>query len=136
MHTLHLTFRADIHNGHTLRMHATEFLRALSEDAVWVFENILILDELFMNAVMHGSQTHEKSVDIVLEAKEAHLVMEVCDEGNGRKAQEIYDMLDAPPAHPYGRGLRVLVHQMAQQYEITDLESGGICVRVTQNIPE
>lgn len=132
-HTETITTPADLTHSSDIRARAETFFASAGFDSVWTHRLVLVVDELFMNAVTHGSRpTDTITIDFTRDDDGIR-----CAVTDGGAAQISPDELHATiagraeahtPHNTSGRGLAIITTAWTDGYTITRAASGGLTI--------
>lgn len=135
-----LTVPADLRQSQLVRMTVKQALELTDMPACWVYRLMLVLDELFMNAVKYGSSVGDTVlVEVISKQKGVHI--RVSDMGHTenkedsmtpRRLSHIVRKNAAREGmlHTSGRGLALIANAWTDKLSIRQSEFGGISVEV------
>ena len=111
----------------------TAYMNFDEDSAHWIGMSVR---ESVTNAIQHGNKLDlEKKVDVRYEIKTDQLSISVRDQGNGFKAEEIPNPLDAENLlKPSGRGI-FYIRTFMDEVEFRPLSQGGMEVYMVKKIP-
>ena len=111
----------------------TDYMNFDEDSAHWIGMSVR---ESVTNAIQHGNKLDlEKKVDVHFEIRADRLSISVKDQGNGFKAEEIPNPLDAENLlKPSGRGI-FYIRTFMDEVEFRPLSQGGMEVYMTKKIP-
>lgn len=111
----------------------TAYMNFDEDSAHWIGMSVR---ESVTNAIQHGNKLDlEKKVDVHYEIKTDQLSISVRDQGNGFKAEEIPNPLDAENLlKPSGRGI-FYIRTFMDEVEFRPLSQGGMEVYMVKKIP-
>ena len=131
---------ANLQLSEGIRELVANILRVAGFDQTWVHRLVLVVDEVFMNAVKYGSVENKNQVHINFYPKTDHLYIEIEDEGAGEKKVEIEELRGIISANEEnndltkssGRGLSMIVTSWTDRYEIERSDRGGTKICLTK----
>jgi anti-sigma regulatory factor (Ser/Thr protein kinase) len=109
----------------------------------WAYRFQSIVDELCNNAIEHGSKEGELIKIIFQNSPKQYIQIIVEDSGTGKEhlnAKTINDLVESRKSQNIlnglirGRGLPKIVAEWTDELEFTDIDRGGIRVRVKKNL--
>lgn len=131
---------ANLQLSEGLREFVSNILRVVGFDQTWTNRLVLVVDEVFMNAVKYGSVENKSEVQLSFYPKQDHLFICIEDEGNGGKKVEVEELKGIISANEEnndltkssGRGLSLIVTNWTDNYEIEKSDQGGTRVNITK----
>ena len=110
----------------------TDFMRFDEDSAHWIGMSVR---ETVTNAIQHGNKLDlNKKVDICFEVLPDQLAISVKDQGNGFRADDIPNPLDAENLlKPSGRGI-FYIRTFMDEVEFRSLSQGGMEVHMVKKV--
>ena len=109
----------------------------------WAGRLKLVVDELFMNAVLYGSKKDESKIYVEFQFDETEAVFRIEDEGQGEQklsAAELQQVIDKNSAESEnlnktsGRGLAMISSLWTDELKVEDGTHGGIAITFRKNV--
>lgn len=130
-----LSVPADLAYSQMVRQTLKHALELTSLPACWVYRMMLVLDELFMNAVKYGS-SRKDTVQVELITRRTGVILRVSDAGFGHMTPQRLGRIIKSNAqrdgllHVSGRGLALIAKAWTDKLTVRRSEQGGIMVQV------
>lgn len=137
--------RSGVSYSHGVRSFAERFFSAEKVSALWSKRLVLVLDELYMNAVTYGVGGENGEARVTFQAFDDKLVFSVQDNGTGKShiaASELQKLVQKKISEmdhkkTSGRGLSLIASQWTDDVVAEDIPTGGIrisCTKLRHNI--
>jgi anti-sigma B factor antagonist len=135
---------ADLRFSNTIRNFVGDLLRVIDAKELWINRLMLVMDELFMNAVKYGSKDKTDNVFLTIEITEESILFVIEDMGTGNskltpdELQKIIQQSkeDTSLAKTSGRGLSMIVSNWTDEFSIEKSSKGGIKVIAKKNLAD
>jgi len=135
---------ADLRFSNTIRNFVGDLLRVIDAKELWINRLMLVMDELFMNAVKYGSKDKTDNVFLTIEITEESILFVIEDMGTGNskltpdELQKIIQQSkeDTSLAKTSGRGLSIIVSNWTDGFSIEKSSKGGIKVIAKKNLAD
>lgn len=141
---IRIVIPADLRFSNTIRNFVGDLLKVVDVQDLWVNRMILVMDELFMNAVKYGSNSIEDNVFVTVDFLEDEVVFYIEDMGTGVKKvapEDLHQIIatnrdDPSLAKTSGRGLSMIVSNWTNGYAIEQSDKGGIKITVRKKLAD
>ncbi len=141
---IRIVIPSDLRFSNTIRNFVGDLLKVLDVQELWVNRMILVMDELFMNAVKYGSSGIQDNVYVTVDLLENEVVFYIEDMGTGIKKvdpEDLHQIIgvnrdDPSLAKTSGRGLSMIVSNWTNGYNIEKSEKGGIKITVRKQLED
>lgn len=133
------TVPADLTRSTDVRRFAREFFFGAGFGAVWSNRLVLVVDELFMNAVKYGSRANEQIV-LNFTQEDESVICAITDHGaSGITPEELRKRINNhgdthTPNKTSGRGLAIITENWTNGYEVAQAIDGGITITFTKKL--
>lgn len=135
---------ADLRFSNTIRNFVGDLLKVIDTKELWINRLVLVIDELFMNAVKYGSKDHKDKVYLSVDILEDAIVFCIEDMGTGSgkiAPEELQKIIlqskeDTSLSKTSGRGLSMIVSNWTDGFSIEKSSKGGVKVVTKKNIAD
>ena len=142
MEKIQCVFPAHCHYGGIIRTFVNDTLMLAKVNELWRHRLLLVVDELFMNAVHHGSASKKDPITLEMVWDKHQVKISVEDMGKGKKhlsPSHIEHILMKERARGIslakkGRGLPIIASTWTDHVDITEGKAGGLRFTVTKYI--
>lgn len=136
--SISLTVPADLACSQLVRQTVKNTLELTPLPACWIYRLMLVVDELFMNAVKYGSARRD-AVLVEVQLRRHSVVLRVSDKGLGKMTPQRLGRLVRTNAnregllHTSGRGLALIAKAWTDRFAIRRSNLGGIMVEAEKS---
>lgn len=135
---------ADLRFSNTIRNFVGDLLKVIDAKELWINRLILVIDELFMNAVKYGSKDRTDNVFLTVNMTEESILFSIEDMGTGESKltpEELQKIImqskeDTSLAKTSGRGLSMIVSNWTDGFSIEKSIRGGMKVMTKKNLAD
>ncbi len=140
--TISLSVPADLKYSALVRDALKDALSTTKIPHSWIYKLVVVLDELFMNAVKYGSHSSDR-VEVSLHITTRTISFEVRDSGNAHQqelsANDLHSIMSKNESsedltRQSGRGLAVFMKKWVDKFSIKDNPDGGLSVYVEKRM--
>lgn len=137
--TVLLSVPADLKYSSVVRDTVKQCLSTSNTASTWIYRLVLVVDELFMNAVKYGSASPEDEVTTRISISEEGIFIEVEDSGTGHgrtmKPEDLHAIIDENASNKdlskdSGRGLAIIAKAFTDEMSILSTPVGGTIIKV------
>lgn len=134
-----LTVPADLKYSSVVRDTVKQCLDTTNTSSTWIYRLVLVIDELFMNAVNYGSANAEDTVTLRVFVTKEGIYIEMQDSGNGHCKTLTPEDLNAiindnstamDLTRESGRGLAMITRAFTDSFEFSKNEAGGTTITI------
>lgn len=134
-----LTVPADLKYSSVVRDTVKQCLDTTHTSSTWIYRLVLVIDELFMNAVNYGSLDSSDLVTLRVFVTEEGIYIQMEDSGNGHgntiTPEAINSLIEENSSamdltKESGRGLAMITRAFTDSFEISQSEHGGTVITV------
>jgi anti-sigma regulatory factor (Ser/Thr protein kinase) len=129
---IYIHIPADLSYSQSVRSFGKSLMETTEMEESWVARLVLVIDELFSNAVKYGSLNSDEYIDIIFSIYEKKIEISVSDMGKHppidpkKLEQKIHKRVEYTDTN--GRGLAIIAKEWTDSLSISNNESGGIHV--------
>ncbi len=135
---------ADLRFSNSVRNFVADILLVVNVTENWINRLILVIDELFMNAVKYGSKDTTDNVFFTIDFEDQEIIFIIEDMGTGsgkidpEQLQKIImnSREDTSLAKTSGRGLSMIVTNWTNGFHVEQSSHGGIKVIARKNLAD